>query len=249
MARKKEKKEKSELEKALAAQLARPEVLSSLALAGLVYYRANDVHSGISKAHAWYNKMANYTAPESGWDAFKKAVLGAAVPIVGAVDWINSIEHAQKHIEIVEKQWLAAKATYAEEKRRHDEFVKLGTPKPPLWNLTEFAWYVIGMTPEEIAKGDIKKWEEVSKLYPVWYANQVKLIDRWGYWANWVDNGPPPMPEELRLWYATKAGPTQKDALTYALAAFIVGMNPQLIPETIKGFGQVLQGVGEVVPL
>lgn len=68
----------------------------------------------------------------------------------------------------------------------------------------------------------------------------------WMKWRNRVE----PMPShKVRGYERLLEPPTAAQTAAIGAAGLLIGLHPEIIPETIKGLGEILKGIGEIVPL
>jgi hypothetical protein len=237
-------------DKILFEYLKDPRVVSAAALSALVYYRAQDVHSGIGKFTAYIRKQQGLDAEDVGLNAFWKAVvfLGAG-PLGFAAAALKDEAMTRVEIARIEGIYKEKLDAYTTEKATMAALRAIPEPVKPIL-LTLRDWFqgdfnALSFEQQVQATQDHNAYaRSIREQLVVWQ----RKYDRWIEGQSWQDPGPPPVPPALALWY-DKVTVSRKDAATYALIAFIIGMNPEIAAEGLKGVGEIIKGIGEIVPL
>ena len=227
-----------------------PRVMSAAALSALTYMRASDVHSLLNRWIAYVRQQQGLDSTDVGVSNFWKVI--ATIPF-GFSGW-GIAETADRvliknEIHRLKEQYASELRVYEVNKPRWDARESLLEPVQP--EVLTFEQWIGGdfssLSPTQLIKARLD--------YQIYFASKQadlirynRMYDHWLATQNMEEPIMPTPDPAIAAWNA-KGEVTQQDAATYALIAFIIGLNPSIVPEALKGVGEIVKGIGEIVPL
>lgn len=246
---------------ALSGELASRMALAA-ALSGIAFMRRHEIKRRLFKTSRWLASMSPMNAGTtaafvSGDSALVgKAILDividcalATVPVLGIPNMVRKTMKTPEDVTDEEKDLIDQTFAYNEKLRERKEELealqaKIDTANAKLAKNWDAFYYYQEVLYEKYGNewydhrdeiyhqlaADIKAGQhEVHEL-----VNQYRTVE-----LNW-----PKKPVVPEWWYATP-----KDTMLYMSVAFMIGMRPELVPQTVRALGEVIKGLGEIIPL
>ena len=202
-------------------------------------------------------ELKEYNLQRPAWEVKDTIAEPIEPEMLTLVEWMSTYAVANPAPEpptplLSFEQWAGGPlpqdpATLALLKVRYLEYTKQRIPQmlveQKLYDRTYTRW-------QELAT---KAWNEYNAEVDKECAHYRKLHNRWLEIQSMPEPIHPVLDPAVILWEGGGEQPalgtvSQKDAATYALIAFIIGLNPTLVPEALKGVGEIVKGIGEIVP-
>ena len=228
-----------------------PRVMSAAALATLTYMRASDVHSLLNRWIAYIRSQQGLGKGDVGVSNFYKLLATG----IGSLSGFAIAEGADRllielEIKRLKEQYASELRVYEHNKPIWDAYQANPPPEPVQPEIISFEEYVgptKDLTPEQYI------YAEHGYLNYVRTQEAARIVYKRGHnhWLAIQNMEEPimPTPDPAIAAWKQKGEVTQQDAATYALIAFIIGLNPSIVPEALKGVGEIVKGIGEIVPL
>jgi len=233
----------------LGSHLEDPKVVSAVLLSYVAYTRAQDVNSILHRWIAFVRSQSGLPSIDAGVSNFQKAIAFVGAGVTGfAIAEATDRLLIELEIRRLKQEYKDALAIYNVNRPAWESKDTLPEPvQPPIISFEEFTGPTadLGWSEYRQFELDYVKYVKQQEKARAIYRNQHR---RWLNIQN-MDEPIHPIPDPAIALWNKEGEVTPEDAATFALIAFIIGLNPSIVPEALKGVGEIVKGIGEIVPL